>query len=201
MKIGWPYTLVLENVRTKGFEAAGTAGFSAAEVKLGRGWQYWHLTLSQLIVRVKQDDKSIWQPLSLARLGDLKDSSLIKIVLLTSDLRNSVRLNITNSNMEWLQHDGLLLADARDIDFCLQPAKVGKRQLHYYFLSIYSYSGLALGQGRELHREWLTTSGVDYIELPGSSMAGAAPVETSASDKPAADSIIPQGVPSNPVSK
>jgi len=168
MRIGFPYVLVMENLRTLGFEAAGTAGFSVSEVELGRGFRYWNLHLKQLIVRVQDDGDGNWKPDSIARLGDLKNAEIIDMVHLTDSLRKKVRLRMVKSNMGWLDVDGVELATARDIDFKMLPVRIDDRRMHYYVLDIYNADGIALESGRDMHWEWLTTPKTDYIELPGS---------------------------------
>ncbi len=169
MKIGFPYVLVMENLRTPGFEAAGSAGFSVTEVKLGlRGWKKYSLHLKQLIVRVQDDGDGNWKPDSIARLGDLKNAEIIDMVHLTDGLRKKVRLRIVNSNLGWLDVDGVEVAVARDVDFRMLPVKIDDRKMHYYVLDIYNADGIALDSGRNMHWEWLTTPKTDYIELPGS---------------------------------
>ena len=171
MRIGWPYVLVMDNLRTPEFEAAGTAGFSVVEARLGRSLQYWNIRLKQSIVRIKKDEEGSWKPGSAARLGDLKDAGIIDIVKLTDGLRKRVRLRVTKSNVEWLDRDGAVTAFARDVDFRMLPAYIDDRKFHYYVLNIYNSSGISLDSGRDMHWEWLTTAEVDYIELPGSSGA------------------------------
>jgi hypothetical protein len=173
MHIGFPYVLVMDDLRTPGFEAAGTAGFSATEVKLGGGFKdwhwYWDLRLKQLIVRVQDDGDGSWKPDSIARLGDLKNAKIIDMVHLTDSLRKKVRLRIVNSNLGWLDVEGTEVAVARDVDFRMLPVRIDDRKMHYYVLNIYNASGLAVEDGRDMHWEWLTTPKTDYIELPGRS--------------------------------
>lgn len=167
MKIGFPYVLVMENVRTAEFEGAGTPGFSVAEVKLWRGLKYWSLHLKQLIVRVKDDGAGNWKPDSLARLGDLKGAGIVDVVKATDSIRNKVRLRVENSDVGWLNEKGVELAVARDVDFRMLPVQIDDRKMHYYYLDIYKAEGLALVAGGNTHWEWLTTPKTDFIELPG----------------------------------
>jgi len=167
MHIGLPYVLVVENLRTAEFEAAGTPGFSAAEVRLWRGFNYWNIKLKQLIMRLKDDEKGSWTPVQFVRLGDLKDADIPDIVRLTEDIRKKVRLRISNSNIEWLNESGAVIASAVNVDFRMLPVHIDERKMHYYLLNIYNASGITLNEGRDMHWEWLTTPKTDYIELPG----------------------------------
>jgi len=167
MRIGWPYVLVLDNLRTFGLEAAGTAGFSVYEVKLG-WWGRWNLCLKQLIVRVQDDGDGNWKPDSIARIGDVRDAKIIDIVHLTKNLRKKMRLRVVDSNIGWLDVDGVEIASARKVGFRMLPVHIDDRKMHYYVLDIHNAIGLALDGGRDMRWEWLTTPKTDYIELPGS---------------------------------
>ncbi len=164
-RIGWPYVLVLENLRTPEFEAAGTAGFSAAEVRIGRDLHGWSLHLRQAIVRVMDEGDGQWVPECLARLGDLRDVHVRDIVRLTDDLRDKVSIRLTDSTLGWLNADGEELAAARDVNFRMLPVRIEKRRLHYFALDIYRTTGMAMGGSRDMHWEWLTTQELEYIEL------------------------------------
>ena len=169
MRIGWPYRLFLENVQTKGFEAAGSAGFSVQDVSLSHGFRYWKLSLGQLILRVKKNNKDGWDPERLARIGDLKNAEIEDLVRLTESIRNRLVLRISDSNISWLDIEGIETAFARDVDFRMVPAHIDKRTFHYYYLSVYNADGIVMVNGRDIKKEWLTTSGIDYIELPDDS--------------------------------
>jgi hypothetical protein len=164
-RIGWPYVLVLENVRTPDFEAAGTPGFSVVEVRLGRRLREWSLILRQPILRVKEETPGSWEPAALARLADLNNARIADLVRATDGVRSKSRLKLRGGALAWLNADGAEIAGVRDVDFTLLPVRLGERRLHYYNLNIYRADGIALAQGRDLHWEWLTTRELEVIEI------------------------------------
>ena len=168
MRIGWPYQLVLENVRSEGFEAAGTPGFSLVEARLWRGIKSYHLKLDQMMVRVKESDKDGgWVPVRMARIADLRNSEISDIIRVTKGLRNRLVLKVSSSDISWLDRDGSEIAFARDVDFRMIPVKVDERRFYYYYLGIYNSSGTKFSGRRDLCLEWLSTGTVDYVVLPG----------------------------------
>jgi hypothetical protein len=169
MYIGWPYELVMDEVRSAGFDAAGTEGFSVQEARFSRGWRYWHLKLNELIVRIKADEKAGWKPSRMARIGDMKDAGMVDIVHATADMRKNMMLRVSNSDISWLGTNGVETAYVRGADFRMLPVGVDGRQMYYYHLSINRSSGLAELDGRNIVREWLTTDTSEYIELPSRS--------------------------------
>jgi hypothetical protein len=170
-RIGWPYELVLENLRTPGFEAAGSAGFSAAEVRIGLGIRRWKLRLRQVIVRVMDEGDGQWAPGCLGRLGDLRDMRARDIVRATDGIRDRVSIRLTDSALGWLDAEGNEVASARDVNFRMLPVRIEKRRLHYFALDVYRATGVALGATRDMHWEWLTTQELEYIELSRGSQA------------------------------
>jgi hypothetical protein len=171
-RIGWPYVLVLEEVRTPGFEAAGTPGFSIEELRLGRRLRHWRLQLRQAIARVQEGGNARWEPACLSRLADLRDAGARDVVRLTEGVRDSMRIELTNCSLSWLDADGNETASVRNVDFSVLPVRIRKRRLHYFELDIYQGIGVALAPGRDVHREWLTTQEMEYIELSGADASG-----------------------------
>jgi len=170
-RIGWPYVLVLENLRTPGFEAAGTPGFSAVEVRVGRGFRRWDLRLRQVILRVMDEGGGRWAPEYLARLGDLREVRAPDVVRATDGIRDKVEIRLTDSTLGWLDAEGAEVASVRDVNFSMLPVRIENRRLHYFSLDVYRATGVALGEGRDMHWEWLTTQELEYIELSSGSQA------------------------------
>lgn len=165
-RIGWPYALVLRNVETDGFSAAGVPGVSAGEIRLGRGWRYWDLEVRHVTVRVQQDGAGMWKPTVVARLADLRQASAREVIRLTTPVQQRWRLRVVDGTLSWLNTEGLEEASLRDVRFQMEPMQLpGGRQMTYYRLRIYAAAGGALGNARDLDWEWLTSAELDYIEL------------------------------------
>jgi hypothetical protein len=177
-RVGWPYVLVLKNVRTPGFEAAGTPGFSAAEVRMGcafRAWRpRWNVRLYQIVVRIQEADDGTVTPACLAQLEELRSADMKTVVRMTDGLRDrQVRIHLRDSTLAWLDSSGAEIAAVRDVDFRMIPVSIESRPLHYFALDIRRAEGIQLAQGRDLHWEWLTTQELAYIELSNEAQTGA----------------------------
>jgi len=165
-RIGWPYALVLRNVATEGFAAAGTPGLAAGEIRVGRLPRTWDLELRHVTVRVRQGGSGIWEPTVAARLADLRQASATDVTRLTAPLRHRWRLRIADGTLVWLDADGREEASLRDVRFRMEPARLPEgRAMTYYGLRIYAASGGALGNVRDLDWAWLTSVDQAYIEL------------------------------------
>jgi hypothetical protein len=165
-RIGWPYALVLRDVETDGFSAAGVPGFSAGEIRLGRMPRTWDLELRHVVVRVQQDGAGIWKPTVAARLADLRQASAREVTRLTGPVRCRLRLRILDGTFAWLDAEGREEASLRDVRFRMEPVRLPEgRPMTYYHLRIYAASGGALGNVRDLDWAWLTSTELEYIEL------------------------------------
>ncbi len=164
-RIGWPYALVLRNVASEGFSAAGTPGFSAGEVRVG--WCCtWRIDLRHAMVRTQQEASGIWQPQVFARLADMRQASAGDVVRLTAPLRDRFRLQIMDSSLVWLDAAGQEEAALRDIRFRMEPVRLPEaRDATYYGLRIYAGYGGAFADVRDLEWAWLTLSDIEYVEL------------------------------------
>lgn len=165
-RIGWPYMLVLRDVASAGFSAAGTPGFAVGELRAGRRLRTWRLELRHPTVRVQRDAAGVWLPIAAARLADLRQASAVDVVRATAQLRHRLRLQIADGSLIWLDAEGREEASLRDIRFRMEPVKMPEqRDFTYYGLQIYTAAGGAMGNVRDLHWVWLTSGDRDYVEL------------------------------------
>ena len=122
--------------------------------------------MGQLIVRVQEAEDGTVKPICFARLVALRTASMSEFVRLTDRLRSKqMRLCLRDSTLCWLNAEGEEIASVRDVDFCMTPASIERRPMHYFSLDIRSATGVALAEGHDLHWEWLTTQELAYIEL------------------------------------
>lgn len=165
-RIGWPYELVLRDVSTAGFAAAGTPGFAVGEVRIARRLFSWQVTLRHVALRVQQDEAGVWTPLVAARIADLRQASAMDLVRLTEPVRQRLRLRVRDGSLDWLDADGRTEASLRDVGFHMEPVTLpGQRDMTYYSLGIYAASGGAFGNARDLEWAWLTSDDLAYVEL------------------------------------
>ncbi len=165
-RIGWPYELVLRDVATADFAAAGTPGFAVGEVRIARRLFSWQLTLRHATLRVKQDEAGVWTPLVAARIADLRQASAMDVVRLTGPVRLRLRLRVSDGSLDWLDADGRVEASLRGVRFRMEPVKLPEqRDMTYYSLGFYAASGGAFGNARDLAWAWLTSDDLAYVEL------------------------------------
>ncbi len=172
-RIGWPYVLVLREVATVDFAAAGTPGFAVGELRVARRLFSWQLTLRHVILRVKQDEAGVWMPLVAARIADLRQASAMDLVRLTEPVRQRLRLRVSDGSLDWLDAEGRIEASLRDVRFRMEPLNLPEqRDMTYYGLRVYAASGGALGNARDLAWAWLTSADLAYVELERSARYG-----------------------------
>ncbi len=165
-RIGWPYELVLRDVATADFAAAGTPGFSVGELRVARRLFSWQVTLRHVTLRVQQDAAGVWTPLVAARIADLRQASAMDLVRLTEPVRLNLRLHVSDGSLDWLDAGGRVEASLRDVRFRMEPVELPEqRPMTYYGLRVYAASGGALGNARDLGWAWLTSDDLAYVEL------------------------------------
>jgi hypothetical protein len=165
-RIGWPYALVLRDVATADFDAAGTPGIAVGELRVARRLFSWQLTLRHVTLRVKQDEAGVWMPLVAARIADLRQASAMDFVRLTGPVRQRLRLHVSDGSLDWLDAEGRTEASLRDVRFCMEPVNLPEqRDMTYYSFGIYAASGGAFGNARDLSWAWLTSDDLPYVEL------------------------------------
>lgn len=165
-RIGWPYELVLRDVATADFAAAGTPGVAVGEARIARRLFSWQVTLRHVALRVQQDEAGVWMPLVAARIADLRQASAMDLVRLTEPVRQRLRLRVSEGSLDWLDADGRTEASLRDVRFRMEPVTLpDQRDMTYYRLQVYAASGGALGNARDLEWAWLTSDQLAYVEL------------------------------------
>lgn len=164
-RIGWPYELVVENLRSDGF-GEGAAGFSAKEVRIGWGIrpratvEVRHGTL-----RLVRDSEGRWAPDAFAGLGDLPVESISDISRLTAALRERYAVHVSDSDLEWDDAEGQLLAAAGGVTFDMTPVRIPGRRMSHYRLRVQHMLEPDHARRSEMVREWLASSGKDYVEI------------------------------------
>lgn len=165
-RIGWPYELVLRDVATTDFAAAGTPGFAVGELRIARRLFTWQVTLRHVRLRVQRDDAGVWTPLVAARIADLRQASATDIVRVTEPVRPCLRLRVSDGSLDWLDAEGRTEASLRGLQFRMEPVELPERHdMTYYSLGIYAASGGAFGNARDLSWTWLTSDDMAYVEL------------------------------------
>lgn len=177
-RIGFPYVLVIENMRTSDFGVAGAAGISAEEIRIGRRLLTWTLGLQNCILRVKQDVDGAWNPPVCAKIGNWLGSGVEQLTSLTMRFRDNVSIDLVDGEISWLAEDGSEVAVLREVGFSLRSVKVEDRILYYYLMTVYSAEGTPYSGSHDMKREWIATEAIDYIEIAGSDRSVIEAVQT-----------------------
>ncbi len=171
-RIGLPYTLVVENVRSAGIAAAGEPGVAAEEMRVGGTPLLWRISIRKGMLRLREGTAGVWEPPSFARIGDLRMSEIAAISELSKTLRDRVELDLSGCNIAWLADDGTETAAVRDLDFSMCKRRARDRDFYYYALSVYRADGTPFDGMRDMRWEWLATAENEYIEISTSSRDG-----------------------------
>jgi len=164
-RIGFPYALVIENMRSSEYGVAGAAGISVAEIRIARCLRAWSVGMRRCSLRLKQGSGGGWKPAAFARIGDWLGSGMDELTLLTACVRDRATIDLQDSEIAWLAEDGSEVAALRDIDFSLRTVEVENRVLYYYALAVYSADGTPYAEDRDMRWEWLATDTAEYIEI------------------------------------
>jgi len=164
-RIGWPYVLVLEEVRTESFGAAGRPGWAVATLRYGLDLQgRRRLTLRHPRVRLVRSTEGAWRPAVLRRLGELAGGDIGNIAGATGPFRARWLVKADRGDVRWMDARGVETAAAEQVMFAMQPVRVPGRRMFYYRLAVDT-----LRRGAEVshfvEREWLSSDADAYLEL------------------------------------
>lgn len=162
-RIGWPYDLVMENVRC----GTNTAGHVyAGEVRVGIGGPAQRrIAIQDLKVDLVQDEQGRWGPGGLSEMGSLPEESYQEITRLTRNWRRNTALEISDGTIRWVDGGGAVIFAANGFHFKVRPVRLFTRGYFAYELGAYvilDSSGLAVNDPFCL---WLAGSNHDYIEI------------------------------------
>ncbi len=160
MRIGWPYALVLEQVRSEALSGDRPV-CEAQEVRVRLGWKTrWHVTVRRAAVRLSRNRDGVWEPAFFSRLGDLVAGDPAAVSALAARFGGHVALDIVGGTVEWEQGGA-----AYDVTYRLTPVRIPGRRLDHHVLQVYS---LVQPDGRRLHdldAEWLSSATIPCLEL------------------------------------
>lgn len=169
-RVGWPYVLVLEKVRSEGLGEGDLQGFKAFEVRIAPTLRCGlSFRVNRGVLNLVRQADDTWLPGAFERLGDLPLKNLSEISHITSKLRRRHMLHITDGAFHWLGSDGVPLASATGVSFDMEYANVKGWRMYHYRLSVYNAVDPYAGKVHDVEREWLSSDSRDYIELHASS--------------------------------
>jgi hypothetical protein len=162
--IGWPYDLVLNDIRSSGSNTSSHGLLSIKEARLGFGWDLsWRIEVSGCRVSLWQGSDGGWEPRVIAALGPL--NSVEGVSELSADFTRRIYLRVHDSTVEWIEKDGRKVAYADGIDMLVTPIVVPNRKLCHYQLSVRDVLRRNGGRLRDVEREWIATETRPYVEI------------------------------------
>jgi len=177
-RIGWPYDLVLKNLTNRPVDGVGKAGFAAHEVRIGLGLRTrWRVAVSRFEIDLVRGSDTSWRPVCLASLGVVPWEDAAGISGVTEEVRDRVRLSLSNGTIRWHDEKERLVASAQSFRFEMAPVRVLDRRIYYYYLDIYNWLAPDGVRVHDTEREWLATGMSDYVELHTSQSADGTAVQ------------------------
>ena len=163
-RIGWPYDLVLENVRLRDNGAAGEGGLEIRELRIGLCLDLTRrVEIVAPVLRMERSADGNWKPDLAAPLGAL--SRLGQVSELVSQQDENVLVKITRGQIDWTDERGGRLSAAHDFDLTITPLRVGERRMWHFLLSAREIAAPGGAPRQNVRWEWLATAGRNYIEI------------------------------------
>lgn len=174
MRIGWPYALVMEGLRTEGFDEAGERpGFAGQEVRLGPSLRArYALFVRRGHVRLVADDQARWTPACFARLSELPYGDLADITDMLPFASGHAALEIEGGRVEWFGRDGAIMSSAHGIHYAVTPVRIPGRHMRHHALSLYSMTRPNGARMSDVSCEWLSSGTIGNIELRDNQLEG-----------------------------
>ncbi len=173
-RIGLPYVLVIEDVKSVGFKMDETAGLHAQEIRVAPGWRpMWSVTVLRGTCCLAQAENGVWEPSGLSFLGDLDIERPATTASATRELREKLRIRTEDGAIKWLAPGGSSVERlATGVFFSVTPLRAPDRRLYHYRLAVRSLRRPGFEATRDFQREWLATEEQDYVELSRSVPVG-----------------------------
>ena len=174
MRIGWPYALVLEGVKTEGFDPDGqVAGFAAQEVRLGPSLRArYRLFIRRGHLRLTEAIGPVWEPSCFARLGELPYGDLADVTRTMAFCEGRVEFELSAGRVEWLGVDRTVSAAAHGISYRVTPVRIPGRKMQHHELSLYSMTRPDGARMTDVVREWLSSDTIPHVELEDALIEG-----------------------------
>lgn len=165
-RIGWPYTLILEDLRSLPEQDYLDVEIRIDQIRLGRRLRYWTLALKRPHVRMQVDDEGHWHPALSGRLAARQIDSPDWYQNVFSALEGRWRVDVKQGNLVWLDALGHEQSWVRQVDFLLQPVRLPEgRRMNYFRITFASAEGVGVGNYQDVSRAWLSSQVLPYVEL------------------------------------
>jgi hypothetical protein len=166
-RIGFPYVLILDGVKSEAFGLKQTGRLTAGEVRLAPSLRTMaKVTLLAPELRLVREADGRWIPEEFSELGDLASTNLLVLGDMTYALRRKVALQVSDGTLRWFAGDGTEIATARGLEFSITPVSIPGRKMYHYRLSLFEATGDERIAVQATAREWLSAEGGrKYIEI------------------------------------
>ncbi len=167
MRIGWPYALVMEDMRTEGFDEEGAMpGFAAQEVRLGPSLRArCRIFIRRGHLRLVETEGQLWNPACFARLGELPYGDLADVTRMLPMTTGRVEFELHGGRVEWFDRRTSILASAHGISYRVTPVRIPNRIMQHHALSLYSMARPNGARMSDVSREWLSSDTIENVEL------------------------------------
>jgi hypothetical protein len=165
-RIGPPYTLMLDGVSSRGYNAGDKPGFAADKVHLGLGLRpLLRVFVEGCRLTLRDEGDGVWHPAVFASLGALPDRSVPEISRVTAGFRKRVALDVEHAALTWLGPDGVPRHVIAGVDFSVAPAAIPGRDMYYHRLVVRGWRRTGGSKMPPTECEWLASEQQRYVEL------------------------------------
>ncbi len=165
VRIGWPYDMVIEGMKSAPIKGTDYASVSADTIRLGlRFGPLFKVEVAGARIQLQTTDDDRWEPDFLARLGKLR--SVEEIAGLTARVRTHARIVLTRADIHWLNSRERRVARVDDLTFAMQPVVLHNgRRIYHCTMSAYEIVREDRSSISRMKREWFFTEANRFIEM------------------------------------
>ena len=163
-RIGWPYDLVLQDVKYRDPHADAKGTLTMKEVRVGISLDLtWRIGVTGADLTLVESTEGQWTPALLAALGPIKRMGEVSEI--TSDLQTQVLLDVEDSTIQWINRKGERTGTAKGLGFVMTLLHPPNRTLCYFRLTAREVVRANDGRIHDVDREWVCTVSKPYIEI------------------------------------
>jgi hypothetical protein len=130
-RIGWPYDLVIEGLKTVPVREGSQAGITVGQLRIEPGiCGERRVTLDRVALTLVRNKDGAWEPVPFEGFGELR--KLEQVAPLTEGIRREMRLNIVRGRILWLDPEGRKLASLQDFDFSMESVTTSNGRRIYF---------------------------------------------------------------------
>ena len=172
-RIGWPYDLVMENVKLDS-GAAGAGELTIQEASIGLAFDLSpRVMLRGCHLSLVEASAGEWQPEVVSALGPLQ--RIGQVADLVAGVGREFSLEVRESDVRWSSAGSNAVSEVRGLTLLILPKSLPRREVYCFYLTAQEVLRPGGSRIRAVEREWLSTTGKPYIEISYRADWGAAP--------------------------